>query len=50
MHLPQRRQLSMRSMRSCHSGVSQSAEGARRIIWLMRAQLLICIPCGQGMQ
>ena len=35
---------------SCHSGVSQPSAGARRSMRDMRAQLLISMPAGQGMQ
>ena len=34
----------------CHVSLSQAAEGARRKSSDMRAQLLISIPAGQGMQ
>jgi hypothetical protein len=43
-------QVSILAIFSCQAGESQPAEGARRTIRDMRAQLLISIPMGQGRQ
>ena len=50
LHLPQFLHSSIFIIMACFSSVSHWAEGERRISGLMRAQVFISMPAGQGIQ